>query len=58
VVECLGHERRRSVILAPEGAVREFERDDRVHEALLCAVMQVANHAPALLVGRRHDPRP
>ena len=29
--------------------------DDSV---LLRAVVQVANHALALLVGRRHDPRP
>jgi integrase len=58
VVECLGHERRGSILLVLERAVRQFERDDRVHEPLLRTVVQIANHPPALLIGRRHDPRP
>jgi hypothetical protein len=37
---------------------RQLQRDDRVHHPLLCAVVQIANDAPALPVGRRHDPRP
>ena len=41
-----------------EGATRQLQRDDRVDQSLLCAVVKVANHPAALLVGRRRDPRP
>jgi hypothetical protein len=56
LVECLGHKRRPSVLLVLERPARQFERDDRVDQALLRAVVQIANHPLALLVGRRHDP--
>ena len=41
-----------------EGALCQLQRDDRVDQALLGPVVQIANHPSALLVGRRHDPRP
>ena len=41
-----------------ERAARELQRDDRVDQPLLRAVVQIADHPPALVVGRRHDPRP
>ena len=46
------------LLLVLQGAACQLERDDRVDQPLLRAVVQIANHAPALLVGRRHDPRP
>ena len=40
----------------PHGArAGELERDDRVHEPLLGAVMQVAHHAPARVIARGED---
>ena len=35
-----------------------LERDDRAHEPLLGAVVQVPLDAPARLIGRGHDPPP
>ena len=34
----------------------ELEREDRAHEPLLGAVVQVPFDAPARLIGRGHDP--
>ena len=36
---------------------RQLERDQREDEALLCAVVQIADDSPALFVGRRGDAR-
>ena len=58
VVERLGHQAGEVVLLVRQGLLGELERDDRVDQPLLRAVVQIANHAPALVVGRRHDPRP
>ena len=41
-----------------ERAARELERDDRVHEPLLGAVVQVPLDPPARLVGGLDDPAP
>ena len=38
--------------------MREPQRHDRVDQALLGSVVQVAHDPPAFLVGGRHDPRP
>jgi hypothetical protein len=56
VLDCLGHERRCSAVAVLERSACQFHRDDRVDAALLRSVVQVAYDAPALLVGRRHDP--
>jgi hypothetical protein len=37
--------------------VGELQRNDRVDQPLLGAVVQIAHYPPALLVGRRDDPR-
>ena len=58
VVERLGQQAGELLLLVLQGAACQLERDDRVDQPLLRAVVQIANHAPALLVGRRHDPRP
>ena len=58
LVERLGHERRRLVVPLLERLARQLQRDDRLHQALLRSVVQIAYHPPPLLVARRHDPRP
>jgi hypothetical protein len=45
------------VLLALLGALGRLQRDDGVDQKLVSAVVQIANHAPALLVGCGHDPR-
>jgi hypothetical protein len=48
-----GHERPGVLRVAVERAERELQREDRVHEALLRAIVQVAHHAaPSLVAGR------
>ena len=52
VHECAG------VLAVPfERATCQLERHDRVHEALLGPVVQVAHHPAALFVGGGDDPR-
>ena len=46
------------LVIILERAACQLQRDDRVDQALLGPVVQIANHPSALLVGRRHDPRP
>jgi len=58
VVERLGDRCVRRRLAITERAGRELEREDRMDEALLRAVVQVADHAPALLVGGGDNPRP
>ena len=58
LVERLGQQGRGTLLLVLDGAVCELQGDDHVDQPLLRSVVQIANHAPALLVGRRHDPRP
>lgn len=41
---------------ALHGATRQLERKDRVDEARLCPVVQIAAHSPALLISGGHDP--
>jgi hypothetical protein len=58
VLERLADERvRRSVVLS-ECLRCELQRDDRVHQPLLRAVVQVAHHTTAGLVARRQQARP
>jgi hypothetical protein len=57
LVEPLGHERGAGGLRVPERPARQLERDHGVDEALLRPVVQIAHHSPALLVGRRDDPR-
>ena len=56
--ERLRHELGGPVLLAVERLACELECDDRLDETLLRPVVQIANHPPALLVGRRHHPCP
>jgi hypothetical protein len=57
VVERLGEQGGNVLLLVLDGAVGQLERDDRMDEPLLRSVVQIAHYAPALLVGRCHDPR-
>ena len=57
VFERLGEERLRALVTLLVRAGRELQRDDRVHEPLLRAVVEIADDAPALLVAGRHDAR-
>jgi hypothetical protein len=50
LLERLVNKHPRRCVLHSEGLSRELEHDDRVYEALLCAVVQVTDHAAALLV--------
>jgi hypothetical protein len=58
VHERLVDQRRSRRVCAHERAARELERDHRVHEALLRAVVQVAHDPSALCVRGRQDTRP
>ena len=58
LLERLGQEGGDGLLLVLQGVLCQLQRDDRVDQPLLRSVVQIANHAPALLVGRRHDPRP
>ena len=55
VVERLAEQRPRLLGLPAQRALRELERDDRVDQALLGAVVEVANDPPARLVARGQD---
>ena len=44
-----------SLALLLDCALRQVQRDDRVDEPLLSAVMKIANHPPALFVCASHD---
>ena len=52
VVECRGQQVWEVLLLVLQGGVGELEREDRVHQPLLRAVVQIANDTPAFLVGR------
>ncbi len=56
VLERLANERRCLFVARLERLLSERERDDRVHQSLLRAVVQIAHHAAALLVGGGDDP--
>jgi hypothetical protein len=58
VVERLGQQGGSIVLPVLRRAACQLEGDDGVDQTLLSAVVQIANHAPALLVGCRDDPRP
>jgi hypothetical protein len=58
VVERLGQQGGEILLLVLQGAVCQLQRDDRVDQPRLSAVVQIANYLWALLVGRRRDPRP
>ena len=49
MIERLGHESGRGVGVLGKGPARQLQRDDRVHEALLRPVVQIANHPPPLV---------
>ena len=51
LLERLDHERGRRVVLVLERPACKLQRDHRVDQPLLRAVVQVADHAPALVVG-------
>ena len=51
VIERLVDQRLRVCLAATQRGPGQLERDDRVHQALLCAVVQVAHHSPARVVG-------
>ena len=53
VLERLVDERSGLSVLLSERLLSELERDDRVHQALLCAVVQIAHDAAAGLVRLR-----
>ena len=57
VVERLGQEGGGILPFVLAGAAGKLQRDDRVDQPLLRAVVEIANHPAALLVGGRHDPR-
>ena len=52
VLERLGQVGEGIVFLVLEGATCQLQSDHRVNKPLLRSVVQVANNAPALLVGR------
>ena len=55
VLERLRYQRRGVAGFMLQCPARHLQRDDRVNEALLSAVVQVPNHPPALFVRRHHD---
>ena len=55
LLDCLAHELGRKFIVRLERLVRVLQSHDGHYQALLGSVVQVAHHAPALVVGRRHD---
>jgi hypothetical protein len=57
LIERLGHEPGSGLALVLQRVEREPHRDDRMDKPLLGSVVQIADHPPALGVGRRHDPR-
>ena len=57
VVERLGEQRLRLLASVAERPLRELERDDRVDQALLGAVVEVADDPPARLVARGEHAR-
>ena len=58
VLERLGDQRLRVLVVARERPLRQPERDDGVDEPLLRAVVQVADDAAAGRVGLGHQTRP
>jgi hypothetical protein len=58
VVERFGQQGGEVLSLVLEGAACQLQRDDRVDQPLLRTVVQIADHAPALIVCHRHDSRP
>jgi hypothetical protein len=57
LIEGLVDQRARVSLAATQRVSGQLERHDRVHQALLCAVVQVAHHSPACVVGLREKPR-
>ena len=57
VLERLLHQQRPVLCFLRQRLLRQLERDHRVDQALLRAVMQIADDPPALVVGRRGDAR-
>ena len=57
VIERLCHELGRGPAAGVQPLLRQFQRHDRVDEALLGPVMQIADNSAPLLVGGRHEPR-
>ena len=55
LIERLGDERRPTRSPSVCARLRELERDDRVHEALLCPVVQIAHDAAASVVAGREQ---
>ena len=55
VVQRLADQRLRGRIALALRPARELERDDRMDQALLSPVVEIPDHAPALLVGRGDD---
>ena len=58
LLERLVDEGRRLAVAPVEGPLGELEPDDRVHEPLLRAVVQVPHHPAAGVVGRSEQPGP
>jgi hypothetical protein len=57
LLERLADEGRRALLLVLERPARQLERDDRVDEALLGSVVEIADDTPPLVVGGGDDPR-
>jgi hypothetical protein len=58
VLECLADQRRRVLLTLVERAAGQLQRDDRVHQSLPRAVVEVSHHPPPGLVRLGDQTRP
>jgi hypothetical protein len=57
VAERLGHQGGGGLVVLLQCLLGQLQRDRRVDEPLLRAIVQIADHSPALVIGGGHDPR-
>jgi hypothetical protein len=56
--ERLAQQRLELAVVVSRRFLSQLERHDRVHQALLCAVVKITHHSSASVVGRREQARP